>query len=63
MRKRFGVEALRIWDLESGDKGSGFRGGLVFKPHRLGVSLNSRLERNTEEGLGFGVENLPRDAT
>ena len=26
-----------------------FRGGLVFKAHRLWVSLNSRLERNTEE--------------
>ena len=35
-----------------------FRGGLVFKAHRLCVSLNSRLESNTEEekwGLGFGV--------
>jgi len=26
-----------------------FRGGLVFKAHRLCVSLNSRLESNTEE--------------
>ena len=26
-----------------------FRGGLVFKAHRLCVSLNSRLERNKEE--------------
>ena len=26
-----------------------FRGGLVFKPHRLCVSLNSRLESNKEE--------------
>ena len=26
-----------------------FRGGLVFKTHRLGVSLNSRLESNKEE--------------
>ena len=26
-----------------------FRGGLVFKAHRLCVSLNSRLERNEEE--------------
>ena len=27
-----------------------FRGGLVFKAHRLCVSLNSRLESNKEEG-------------
>ena len=27
-----------------------FRGGLVFKAHRLFVSLNSRLESNKEEG-------------
>jgi len=26
-----------------------FRGGLVFKAHRLCVSLNSRLESNQEE--------------
>jgi len=26
-----------------------FRGGLVFKAHRVGVSLNSRLESNKEE--------------
>ena len=26
-----------------------FRGGLVFKAHKLCVSLNSRLECNTEE--------------
>ena len=26
-----------------------FLGGLVFKAHRLCVSLNSRLERNKEE--------------
>ena len=26
-----------------------FRGGLVFKAHRLCVSLNSRLESNEEE--------------
>ena len=26
-----------------------FRGGLVFKAHRLCLSLNSRLERNKEE--------------
>ena len=30
-----------------------FRGGLVFRAHRLCVSLNSRLESNKEEGLGF----------
>ena len=29
---------------------SRFRGGLVFKAHRLCVSLNSRLESNKEEG-------------
>ena len=38
-----------------------FRGGLVFKAHRLCVSLNSRLESNTEEeknlALG-GVDDL-----
>jgi len=27
-----------------------FRGGLVFKAHRLFVSLNPRLESNREEG-------------
>ena len=35
-----------------------FRGGLVFKAHRLFVSLNSRLESNKEEedlGSCFGV--------
>ena len=31
-----------------------FRGGLVFEAHRLCVSLNSRLESNTEEE-GEGV--------
>ena len=31
-----------------------FRGGLVFKAHRLCVSLNSRLECNKEEGEGLG---------
>ena len=31
-----------------------FRGGLVFKAHRLFVSLNSRLEGN-KEVWGFGV--------
>jgi len=29
-----------------------FRGGLVFKAHRLFVSLNSRLESNEEEEEG-----------
>ena len=28
-----------------------FRGGLVFKAHRLCVSLNSRLESNKEEKI------------
>ena len=36
-----------------------FRGGLVFKANRLGVLLNSRLERNKEEkgvaGRDIGV--------
>ena len=27
-----------------------FRGGLVFKAHRHGISLDSRLESNVEEG-------------
>ena len=31
---------------------AGFRGGLVFKAHRLFVSLNSRLESNAEEEEG-----------
>ena len=42
-----------------------FRGGLVFKAHRLCVSLNSRLESNKEEvvrcatrGSGFRVQGL-----
>ena len=30
-------------------QGLRFRGGLVFKAHRLCVSLNSRLESNKEE--------------
>ena len=39
-----------------------FRGGLVFKAHRLCVSLNSRLESNKEDeaevqgGLGAAGE-------
>ena len=37
-----------------------FRGGLVFKAHRLCVSLNSGLKRNKEEEdhLGRGGESL-----
>ena len=38
-----------------------FRGGPVFKAHRLFVSLNSRLENDQEEegwGLGSWVEGL-----
>ena len=31
------------------DTADRFRGGLVFKAHRLCVSLNSRLESNKEE--------------
>jgi len=31
------------------ERGLMFRGGLVFKAHRLCVSLNSRLESNKEE--------------
>jgi len=31
-----------------------FRGGLVFKAHRLCISLNSRLESSTEEEEGLG---------
>ena len=32
-----------------------FRGGLVFKAHRLSVSFNSRLESNKEEGCGMMI--------
>ena len=32
-----------------------FRGGLVFKAHRVCVSLNSRLESNKEEEKRGGV--------
>jgi len=32
-----------------------FRGGLVFKAHRLCVSLNSRLESNKEEEEEAGL--------
>ena len=36
-----------------------FRGGLVVKAHRLCVSLNSRLQSNSEEeGLAFRDEGL-----
>jgi len=38
-----------------------FRGGLVFKAHRLGVSLNSRLESNKEEE-GRAPSSLLRDS-
>jgi hypothetical protein len=31
------------------------RGGLVFKAHRLGVSLDSRLEGNKEEERDRGL--------
>ena len=33
-----------------------FRGGLVFKAHRLCVSLNSRLESDTEEKRRWGAD-------
>jgi len=35
-----------------------FRGGPVFKAHRLCVSLNSRLESNKAEEEGFGDQGL-----
>ena len=34
--------------------GRRFRGGLVFKAHRLCVSLNSRLESNKDEDYDLG---------
>ena len=37
-----------------------FRGGLVFKAHKLCVSLNSRLESNQEEEEGRLAFSLPR---
>jgi len=40
-----------------------FRGGLVFKAHRLCVSLNSRLESNNEEKKRQGMHHwwrMPR---
>ena len=42
---------LGFTDEDFGDRGLGqrFRGGLVFKAHRLCVSLNSRLGSNKEE--------------
>jgi len=36
-----------------------FRGGLVFKAHRLCASLNSRLESNKEEEKNKGVSRWP----
>jgi len=35
-----------------------FRGGLVFKAHRLCVSLNSRLESNKEEKKPEAIHHL-----
>ena len=35
-----------------------FRGGLVFKAHRLYVSLNARLESHKEEGEWWGWTDL-----
>ena len=35
-----------------------FRGGLVFKAHRLCVSLNSRLESNKEEEDPVGTQGI-----
>ena len=53
---------LRFTVLGFGFRGSGtssnvqrFRGGLVFKAHRLCVSLNSRLESHKEEEEGERV--------
>ena len=42
-----------------------FRGGLVFKAHRLCVSLNSRLDSNKEEEEEGGAiaEAMRRDQT
>jgi len=77
-RSLFGLDACLHRDvldeLASGDGHTRnvqrFRGGLVFKAHRLCVSLNSRLESNKEDekdtsgvfggelrprGVGFGV--------
>ena len=39
-----------------------FRGGLVFKVHRLCVSLTSRLESNEEEKKGGGGPSFGREA-
>ena len=36
-----------------------FRGGLVFKAHRLWVSLNTRLESNKEEEEEAGAPGYP----
>jgi len=38
---------LQVWGVGNVNR---FRGGLVFKAHRLCVSLNSRREINKEEG-------------
>ena len=38
-----------------------FRGGLIFKAHRLCASLNSRLESNKEEQEGRGGLDDGRD--
>ena len=48
----FMVEGLRVEGVHRNVPR--FRGGLVFKAHRLCVSLNSRLERNKKED---GVSN------
>jgi len=40
-----------------------FRGGLVFKAHRLCVSLNSRLESNKERERNSGAARESGDKT
>jgi len=42
--------------MQGGENVQQFRGGLVFKAHRLCVSLNSRLESNKEVGGGHQLE-------
>jgi len=53
MHGSYSTVRLGIGDSDSGLGSSSpvlqFRGGLVFKAHRLCVSLNSRLESNKEE--------------
>jgi len=44
-----GCPADRLVSTRQPGAGQRFRGGLVFKAHRLCVSLNSRLESNEEE--------------